>query len=57
MTEEGLIISLDSRKCYKLNNFRNYPNKDPRDQRIIRGMVYDDYYIIFGNAEVRIRTG
>ena len=57
MDEESLIISLDSRKAYKLNNFYNYPNRDPRDPRIMRGMVYDPYYVIFGNAEVRIRSG
>ena len=57
MIEESLIISLDNKKEYRLNNFRNYPNKDPKDQRVIKGMIYDKYYIIFGNAEIRIKVG
>jgi len=40
-----------------LNNLKNYPEKDKNDTRVIRGMIYDKYYLIFGNAEIRIKTG
>jgi hypothetical protein len=57
MVEEGLIMSLDNRKSYFLNTARHNPNKDPRDAKLIRGMIFDKYFLIFGNAEVRVRTG
>lgn len=57
MTEEGLIISLNNFKFYTLNNLQNNPRRDPNDTRIIRGMVYDKYFFIIGNAEIRIRNG
>jgi hypothetical protein len=57
MTEEGLIISMNNFKFYTLNNLKNNPRKDPNDTRLIRGMVYDKYFLIIGNAEIRIRSG
>jgi hypothetical protein len=57
MTEEALIISLDSRKTFYLNTLEHNPMKDPKDTRLIRGLVFDKYFLIFGNAEVRLRTG
>jgi hypothetical protein len=57
MTEEGLIISFNNRKSYLLFNHKNYPNKDPRDKRLMRGMTYDKFYLIIGNAEIRVKTG
>jgi len=57
MKEEGLILSLTNRKYYRLNNFTNYPKKNKNDKRTILGMIYDDYYLIFGNAEIRVKPG
>lgn len=31
--------------------------RDPRETRALRGMTYDPYYLIFGNAELRVRAG
>jgi hypothetical protein len=50
MTEEGLIISLNNHKYYRLNNSANFPKKNKKDIKQILGMCYDNYYIIFGNA-------
>jgi hypothetical protein len=53
MNEGGLLISV--------NNDRSYPlmQKKQNDSSKInyRGMTYDSYYAVFGNAEMRIRTG
>jgi hypothetical protein len=57
MVDEALILSLDSRKTYFLNTIEHNPSKDLKDTRIMRGMIYDKYFLIFGNAEVRVRTG
>lgn len=57
MTEEALILSLDSGKTYFLNTLQHNPAKDPKDTKLMRGMIYDKYFLIFGNAEVRVRTG
>lgn len=43
-TEDGLLMSLSKRKTYNLVK--------PKEKAI----VYDDYYIIFGNAELRIKS-
>jgi hypothetical protein len=50
MTDESLLLSLDTRNTYFLNTPHHNPSKDPRDTRLIRGMVYDKYFLIFGNA-------
>ena len=59
MDQEALILSLDKRRVIRLNNARNYPNvpRDPREARVIRSLTYDPYYLIFGNAELRVRAG
>ena len=57
MNEEGLILSLTNRKYYCLNNLKNYPNKNKNDKRNILVMIYDDYYLIFGNSEIRVKPG
>lgn len=50
MTEEGLILSLTNKKYYRLNNLTNYPKKNKNDKRQILGMIYDTFYLIFGNS-------
>lgn len=43
-TKSGMLISLTNKKCYYLNE----PNK--------KAIVYDDFFLIFGNSEIRIKT-
>lgn len=59
MDQEALILSLDRQRVIRLNNARNFPNqpRDPRETRVIRSVTYDPYYLIFGNAELRVRAG
>lgn len=59
MDQEALILSLDRQRVVKLNSPRNFPNqpRDPRETRVLRSMTYDPYYLIFGNAELRVRAG
>jgi len=57
LDDEALLISMNNREKYVLNNLRNNPNKDPRDIKVIKGMIYDKFFMIFGNAELRIKTG
>lgn len=42
--KDGIIMSLTNRKCYFLV------------ERNRRSITYDDYFIIFGNSEIRIKT-
>ena len=46
MISQSLILSLDNKKFYQL---KENPN-NLVDNRIPKGMVYDQYYIIFGNT-------
>jgi len=57
MTAEALIISLTNKKRYCLNNFANNPKKNRKDTRPIYGMVYDKFFLIFGNSEIRVKPG
>lgn len=57
MTDEGLLISLNNRKVYCLNNLANNPKKNKIDTKPIYGMVYDEFYLIFGNSEIRVKPG
>ena len=57
MTKEGLLFSLTNLKVYALNNLKNNPKKDKKDTKPICGMVYDDFFLIFGNSEIRIKSG
>ncbi len=50
MTSEGLILSLNNQKYYRLNNFANNPMKNKNDTRPVYGMIYDKFFLIFGNA-------
>ena len=50
MTEESLIISLTNKKYYRLNNSINFPKKNKKETKPMLGMIYDRFYIIFGNA-------
>lgn len=52
MNEGGLLVSV--------RNDRSYPlmvKKNDNSKINYRGMTYDPYYVVFGNAEMRIRTG
>ena len=31
--------------------------KNPNEKKVMKGMVYDDYYVNFGNSELRLKTG
>jgi hypothetical protein len=57
MTEDGLILSLTNKKYYTLNTIKNNPKKDPKDKKVMRGMIYDKFFLIVGNAEIRVRSG
>ena len=57
MTEEALLMSLNNVEFYFLNTLKNNPNKDKNDKKTIRGMVYDDFFLIYGNSEIRLKTG
>ena len=57
MTEEALIISLTNLKSYRLNNFANNPRKNKKDNKPVYGMVYDKFFLIFGNSEIRVKPG
>ncbi len=57
MDEEGLLVSLTNYKYYALNNRQNNPKKDIRDNKIMHGMIFDTFFLIFGNSEIRIRQG
>lgn len=50
MQEEGLILSLTNRKSYLLNTAKNNPNKDKKDKKVMKAMVFDKFYYIVGNA-------
>lgn len=57
LDEEALVISLTNSKCFFLNNLKNNPKKDQKDKRSMHGMVYDKFYLIFGNSEIRLKHG
>jgi hypothetical protein len=50
MLEEGLILSLTNKKEYLLNTPKNNPNKDKKDKKVMKAMVFDKFYYIVGNA-------
>lgn len=52
MTEGGLLISVTNDQRFPLLEKTNESSKIN-----YRGMSYDSYYVVFGNAEMRIRTG
>jgi hypothetical protein len=56
MNEEALLFSLTNLQCYTLNNPRNNPQMK-KENKAVRGMVYDRYYLIYGNAELRVKEG
>lgn len=49
------MISLTNYKSYLLNNQKNFPRKEK--PKPVFGMIYDKYYLIFGNSEIRIKGG
>lgn len=53
MTDPGLLISLHNNEVFQLNT----PESNPGKQTTYKAMQYDKYYAIFGNAEIRIKTG
>jgi hypothetical protein len=58
MTKPGLLISLSTNESFELYTtaVSTMTSKYERNQRLFRGMTYDDYFILFGNAELRIRA-
>ena len=57
MKEESLIISLTNHKAFPLNTLQTNPNRDKvkKDTKPNNGMVYDKFFLIFGNSELRLR--
>jgi hypothetical protein len=51
MNEGGLLVSVRNDRSFALME------KNDNSKIIYRGMTYDAYYVVFGNAEMRIRTG
>lgn len=49
MKEAGMLISITNNEAYLLKK------PDGKSKSIPRSMVYDPFFIIFGNAEIRIR--
>lgn len=45
------MVSVSNDKSYTLMK------KKAGDKTVYRGMIYDQYYAIFGNAEIRVKTG
>ena len=57
MLQPGLLISLGNNESYELyTGVSSMTNKYERTPRLMRGMTYDDFFILFGNAELRIRA-
>ena len=51
MSKGGLLVSVPNNESYTLYK------KKQNDKVTYRGMTYDQYYIIYGNAEIRIKAG
>jgi hypothetical protein len=52
LTSASLLMTLTYNNSFELYNAIT----NPQVQRAFRGMVYDDFFLIFGNAELRIRA-
>lgn len=52
LTKPSLLMTLTYDNAFQLYN----PITNPNAQRAFRGMVFDDFFLIFGNAELRIRA-
>jgi hypothetical protein len=52
LLEKGLIFNLTCNEVFRLKE-----KSSASDNKKYRGMTYDDYYVIFGNAELRFKTG
>lgn len=57
MKSEALILSLTNYKYFPINTLKNNPKKDKKDMKPMLGMVYDKYFLIYGNSEIRIKSG
>jgi hypothetical protein len=51
MVKPALLISLNNNLAFEL-----YDSSTNQSGRHFRGMTYDDFFLIFGNAELRIRA-
>lgn len=52
LNKGGLLISVTNDNSYLLYN------KKPGDNKTIyRGMIYDTFFAIYGNAEIRVKSG
>jgi hypothetical protein len=52
MLHHALLIALSTDKVFGLHT----PTTNPTTSRAFRGMIYDEFFMIWGNAEVRIRA-
>jgi hypothetical protein len=52
MISPGLLISLKNDESYNLRVPGNNPNQRTTT---FRGMIWDEFFLIFGNAELRMR--
>ena len=50
MTSEALIVSLTNDRAFTLNTIKNNPKKDKENTKNMLGMVYDKYFLIYGNS-------
>jgi hypothetical protein len=57
MVEEAMLISISNRKYYTLK--KDQPNSSKKEskepKRLMRGMTYDNFHLIFGKHELRIK--
>lgn len=51
MNEGGLLISVTNNESYHLLKRTN------KYQKIYQGMIYDPFFLVFGNFDIRIRNG
>ena len=49
----GLLVSVTNNNSYKM--FAKKPGD--ANKTLFRGMIYDTFFAIFGNAEIRVKTG
>ena len=52
MDKGGLLVSVTNDSSYTL-----FDKKPGAKDTVMKGMTYDNYYTLFGNAEIRIKTG
>jgi hypothetical protein len=53
LNKGGLLVSVTNDKSYNL--FAKKPGENSKT--IFRGMIYHTFFLIYGNAEIRIKSG